>query len=447
MGDPFASSEQNPYTFARPNPSAWLSGQGPSHRPAPQQHPNDDSSVAAHGINPLLRLANRLLLLLPQIRHTGHVADPAALRLQLAQEVREFTDAAQAAGMAPERVSAARYVLCTMLDEAASDTPWGGQGAWAQRSLLAEFHGEVFGGEKVFQLMARLAQQPSTHIELLELIYAGLALGFEGRYRVIDGGRMQLDAVRARLAQIIRTERGPAPAAMAPNWPGHPVAQKRALGWAPLAATAALTLLLLGALYVWLSQSLGERVAPVLAAIHQLKLAPPVAVVTQPAPAPRLAPFLAPEVQAGLVSVRDDADRSIVTVRGDGLFAPGSAELLLARQALMQRIGAALARVEGAVLVTGHTDSTPMRSSLFPSNWHLSQERARTVRDLLIAAGVPGDRVRAEGRADAQPVESGDSAAARAANRRVEVTLYAPASNTATASATNGAAHKPPSSP
>ena len=99
---------------------------------------------------------------------------------------------------------AARYVLCTMIDEAAADTPWGGSGLWAQHSLLAMFHNEVFGGEKVFQLMARLAQQPDANRDLLELIYAALVLGFEGRYRVIDNGRAQLAAVRDRLAQILK---------------------------------------------------------------------------------------------------------------------------------------------------------------------------------------------------------------------------------------------------
>ena len=66
---------------------------------------------------------------------------------------------------------AARYVLCTMLDEAAADTPWGGAGVWGRHSLLAEFHNEAFGGEKVFQLMARLAEKPDANRDLLELIY------------------------------------------------------------------------------------------------------------------------------------------------------------------------------------------------------------------------------------------------------------------------------------
>ena len=80
--------------------------------------------------------------------------------------------------IAPERVMAARYVLCTMLDEAAADTPWGGAGVWGRHSLLAEFHNEAFGGEKAFQLMARLAEKADANLDLLELIYGALTRGF-----------------------------------------------------------------------------------------------------------------------------------------------------------------------------------------------------------------------------------------------------------------------------
>ncbi len=310
-----------------------------------------------------------------------------------------------------------------MLDEAAADTPWGGAGLWARHSLLAEFHNEVFGGEKVFQLMARLAEKPEANLDLLELIYAALALGFEGRYRVIDNGRAQLEAVRDRLAQIIRKQRGAYPAALAQHWAGQPAAERKALSWLPLAATAALGLLLLGAVYAGFATALADRSDPVLAQIHQLRLPPPVAAVPQPAPLPRLAIFLQPDIRAGFVSVRDEVDRSVVTLRGDGLFARGSAELLAERTELMRRIADALVRVGGEVIITGHTDNTPMRSARFPSNWHLSEERARRVRDLVVGAGVPAARVRAEGRADGEPMAANDSETNRALNRRVEITV------------------------
>ena len=420
FADPFASFDA-PRTFVRPTPGGWRSGGDGTDTQlgvAPDAPPPD------HGLNPLLALANRLLLLVPQLRRTRQVADVAALRATLAQGVRNFVGAAQERGIAPERVMAARYILCTMLDEAAADTPWGGTGVWARHSLLAEFHNEAFGGEKVFQLMARLAEKPDANLDLLELIYAAMALGFEGRYRVIDNGRAQLEAVRARLAQIIRQQRGVYAPALAQHWAGQVAPQRRALSWLPLAATAALSVLVLGGIYVAFATSLADKADPVYAAIQRLRLPPPVAAVPQPAPQPRLAVFLQPDIRAGLVTVRDEVDRSVVTLRGDGLFARGSAALLPEREEAMRRIADAVVRVGGSVLVTGHTDNTPIRTARFPSNWHLSEERARTVRDLMVASGVPADRVRAEGRADGEPVRPNDSDANRALNRRVEITVF-----------------------
>jgi type VI secretion system protein ImpK len=422
IDDPFSGLDGQ-RTFVKPAPGGW-----PGARPAVAEAraPLDEAEAAAvdHGLTPLLELANRLLLLVPPLRQARQV-DVAGLRSALAQGIRDFQTAAQERGIAPERVMAARYVLCTMLDEAAADTPWGGGGVWGRHSLLAEFHNEASGGEKVFQLMARLAEKPDANRDLLELIYAAISLGFEGRYRVIDNGRTQLEAVRAKLAQLIRQQRGPYPAALAQHWQGEPVAADKALSWLPLALAGAVALLLLGGVYAWMALSLAGQADPVYGRIQGLRLAPPVAAVAQPAPQPRLAVALQADIRAALVAVRDEVDRSVVTLRGDGLFAPASATLVSDREELLRRVGDALVRVGGDVLVTGHTDNTPMRTLRFPSNWHLSEERARTVRDLLVAAGVPAERVRAEGRADGEPVAANDTPANRALNRRVEITLLA----------------------
>lgn len=423
INDPFGSMDGQ-RTFIKPNPGGWSSGRTQIHAPpAPAVQAVPDGPSIAHGLNPLLAEANALLMLVPRLRHTRQVGDPAALRASLAQGVRDFAKAAQDRGIAPERVMAARYVLCTMIDEAASDTPWGGSGLWGRHSLLVEFHNEVFGGEKVFQLMARLAEKPDANLDLLELIYAAVSLGFEGRYRVIDGGRVQLDAVRTKLAQIIRQQRGAYPAALAEHWQATPAPVRKVLSWLPLAVAAAVSLLLLSALYAAFSWSLSGRADPVYDQIQRLRLAPPVAPVVQPAAQPRVAQFLQPEIKAGLVAVRDEVDRSVITIRGDGLFAPASATLASDREALMKRIAEALTSIAGPVLVTGHTDNTAMRSLRFPSNWHLSDERARVVRELMVRSGLPAERVRAEGRADGEPAAPNDTAANRAVNRRVEITL------------------------
>ena len=141
-----------------------------------------------------------------------------------------------------------------------------------------------------------------------------------------------------------------------------------------------------------------------------------------PPAAPRLATLLDADIKAGLLQVNDLADRSVVVIKGDGLFGPGSAEVSGDLRPLVLRIGEALQRLKGPVLVTGHTDNQPIRSLRFPSNWHLSQARAEAFRNLL-SERVEIGRLRAEGRADAESLADNTTPAGRAKNRRVEVTL------------------------
>lgn len=135
------------------------------------------------GINPLVSAANHLLNLIPQIRSLRESGNPAALRDYLVQQIQEFEQRARTSGATPETVIGARYCLCTALDETAAQTPWGGSGNWGKHSLLVTFHNETWGGEKFFQLLAKLTQNPLQHRELLELMYVCVALGFEGRDR------------------------------------------------------------------------------------------------------------------------------------------------------------------------------------------------------------------------------------------------------------------------
>jgi len=76
--------------------------------------------------------------------------------------------------------------------------------------------------------------------------------------------------------------------------------------------------------------------------------------------------------------------------------------------------------------VLGHTDDQPVESLRFPSNWHLSRERAQAVAAALAEHGVPLQRLRAEGRAETEPRAANDGPSGRARNRRVDVLLLLP---------------------
>ena len=94
----------------------------------------------------------------------------------------------------------------------------------------------------------------------------------------------------------------------------------------------------------------------------------------------------------------------------------------------MRRIAEALAQVPGRILVTGHTDNQPIRTLRYPSNWHLSQDRADAVKTEVTKTVKP-DRMRSEGRADSEVVADNSTPPGRAKNRRVEITLFVPSAS------------------
>lgn len=402
-----------------------MAGFGPAAAPMrarPQPSPTGDLPDVVSGGNPLVAAANTLLNLIPQMRRMVTNPDPGAFQQVLLERVRQFENQAGATGVNMETIIGARYCLCTVLDEAAAQTAWGGTGVWSKYSLLVDLHNETWGGEKFFQLLAKLIQTPHQHIDLIELMYFCLTLGFEGRYRVVENGFAQLEALKARLLQLIENTRGERGQALALRWRG--VERKAAPPWTlvPLWVAMALTALLAFLIYFWFNYRLAAQSDDVFSAINGVRFpkfhAAPVA-----AAKPRLRQFLEPEIREGLVEVSDDADRSTITLRGDGLFDPASTVVKPRYTAVLERVAAALGEVSGKVVVNGYTDSSPIRSARFPSNWHLSRERAQAVSELLLRSARDGRQVQAEGRGDADPIAPNTTVEGKARNRRVEIVL------------------------
>jgi type VI secretion system protein ImpK len=403
----------------------------PAASPAPGAGAPAPAQLHGAALNPLVRAANPLLDLVTPLRHMVSHPDVEALRLQLVQAIKTFEAGAKEARVEHESIAAARYALCTLLDETISSTPWGGGGVWASRSLLVAFHNEAFGGEKFFLILQKLGQDARANLFTLELMYLCLALGLEGRYRVIEGGRSQLEVLRERLQQLIAQHRAPLEPELSVHWKGASGKGEPLWRVIPVWILAAGAGALLIALQLFFSHRLNNASDPVFASLLGIKAPAPVlaapAIAPPPAPA-RLAGFLASEIARGTVSVAETADRSTVTLRGDGVFGSGSGEVTRDFLPLLQRIGDALKTVPGKVIVVGHTDNLkPGLSARFPSNYDLSKGRASSVRDLLAERAGPGERYTVEGRGDSEPIASNDSAANRARNRRVDIIVLTPA--------------------
>jgi type VI secretion system protein ImpK len=395
--------------------------------------------------NPLVSCATGLFTVAGQLRGSPNHPDPTGLLERLIGQVKQFEQCARARGLTDQMVLPARYMLCALLDESVLDTPWGSQSIWASRGLLVSFHKETWGGEKFYSALDKLLAYPAGNLHLLELMYLCLAMGFEGKYRIRDGGHQQLEQIREHLYQTIRTQRQDPEPALSPHWRGITALRDPLLDQVPLWVFAGIAGLLLLALFAFYTFALSRSSEPVflsLAALDQrlapmpersvepIKRPPPEPPPPDaPPPPPTLRELLATDINAGRLSVENRPRGETVLLGGSAMFASASDQLQPDFVVLVRRVGKALRQLQGPVLVTGHSDSAPIRTLRFPDNYALSQARAKSVTELLVEeTGDPG-RFTAEGLAATEPLVPENPRDAR--NRRVEIMLLGAHGNTA----------------
>lgn len=97
------------------------------------------------------------------------------------------------------------FLFCIMLDEQILHSAWGEESSWENQTLVSEIFGMKNGGEQFYIVAERALSQPVLLIDLIELIYVLLKMGFRGQYRV--NGNDQLDALLKRLESTIFSQR------------------------------------------------------------------------------------------------------------------------------------------------------------------------------------------------------------------------------------------------
>jgi len=135
------------------------------------------------------------------------------------------------------------------------------------------------------------------------------------------------------------------------------------------------------------------------------------------------------EVLGGRSDIQIVGDRFVVP--SELLFASGTDELTpVARQQLdslattLNEVASEIpSDVDWVLRIDGHTDRRPIATGRFPSNWELSSARAIAIVKYLVTRGVPANRLSANGFGEFRPLDPGDSEAAYAINRRIEIQL------------------------
>lgn len=125
---------------------------------------------------------------------------------------------------------------------------------------------------------------------------------------------------------------------------------------------------------------------------------------------------------------REERGLVVSIVSDDVLFEPGSAELRSDGLPALDAVAVGLARLPNTISIEGHTDSRPINTGRFPSNWELSTARAAAVlRYLASVHGLDTSRMVAGGYADQRPEGDNATAEGRARNRRVDIAVLSTA--------------------
>lgn len=435
----YPTQPQQPASDAMADPMSYGVPQQ-AQRPAasaPRQDADGEAALALSmtGMNTLNACAATLFSLISRIRNRAQHMDADKLRQSVIAEVRGFENRALQAGIEAQTVKVARYALCATLDDVVLNTPWGGQSSWAVQSMVATFHRETVGGDRFYDLLARLEQAPGPNIDLLEFLYMCLSLGFEGRLRVEQGGTDKHLNIRNGLSRIIRGQRGPVERDLSPHWQGLDMPHKPLSAWKAIWIAAGVASVILALGYTGFSYALGTKSEHLIGQLSALESTgvpelkrrapepPPPPPPPPEAPSVKVAAFLKPEIDEGLVTVFDKGNTITVRIAGAGMFGSGSDQVKDEFLPKLLRVAEALNDSAGPIIVVGHSDNVPIKSSRFPSNMHLSLARAESVMKVLGGKLADPARMTAEGRAEKEPIESNDTKEGRAKNRRIEVVL------------------------
>lgn len=442
--DPFGLLNDAGRTRIRPlqpgptTPPSYPGSVPVSFAPAPRLRDNRSSD------NPLINAFAPLLSLAPELERATAPENPDAMRARLLDNLTAARDEADAAGAARARADQAAWFVAALLDDIAINTPWGGSSGWPRQALVVSLYGDVDAGTRYFDHLDALMRAPDRDPDLLELAYVTTALGFRGKYRVEGAaGEAELMQLRSRMARLLR-DREALDQPLSPNWEGVEAEDEDRGFIVPIWAIVLIAIALIAGSYVGLSIRLTNRgeqlyaLAGVLPPPERAEIFRPV-IESDPVSGSPIIPFVlellplfteaAPQGTQAALSGAEDASTAKLIVQGAApeVFRSAKADVNGEYRALFDSIAAVIVENSdfiGGVTVVGHTDSVPVQSSNpFRSNQGLSEARAKTVADLLIAAGVPAGLVTSMGRAASEPIGDNATRDGRARNRRVEIIL------------------------
>jgi type VI secretion system protein ImpK len=216
-----------------------------------------------HGLNPLLDAATALLALAVRLRHLSDYGDCENLRLLIINEIKTFQQTLEAQDTERGVILSARYILCSLIDEAVLNTPWGASSGWSKKSLLSHFYHDTSGGETVYHILSRLQTEPARNKQMIELLYVCLRLGFQGKFATIENGSRSLDLIAENLYSTISPLLPQEAETLSDHLTPCPQRQSRLRRWLSIRLIGGLTAVVLIAGYLWMNAAVKDALVPV----------------------------------------------------------------------------------------------------------------------------------------------------------------------------------------
>ena len=339
--NPFSEPERTERTVIRPVPGGQRPPPPPSGTPATDAPrlatpAGDGAEGITIGVNPLIAAAAPLLQLLARLRNTSNQPDPGDLLERSLRAMRSFEQRVRDLGLPIELLRPAHYALCASLDDVVLNTPWGSTGTWAARSLVSSFHQEVRSGERFFDLLGQMRQNPGKFLPVIELMYLCMSLGFQGRYRLSPRGPAELDRLREETYALIVRQRQAAEPDLSPHWKGVAAPYRPMRAAVPVWVAASAALAVIAALFVWFSLSLNAASDELFSRMLNCAAGQDAADCPRRSggaatacpfrpPSTSFAHSSSPRSTKVLVTVLCTSATPIVRIRNRGMFAPGSA--------------------------------------------------------------------------------------------------------------------------
>ena len=175
-------------------------------------HPLTIEASSGPTLREMLEDGVYLLFLLKEGHPPGSAAE---FNAKLDQFLSQFERHARNFGKAPEAISQSKFAFCSLMDEIILSSSFGLRDEWERMPLQLRLFGEHLAGEHFFTRLEALRLDPHKNLELLEVYYTCLLLGFRGKYLL--EGQEKLDYLKQKLGQEIQQARG-GKAEFAPNW-------------------------------------------------------------------------------------------------------------------------------------------------------------------------------------------------------------------------------------